>query len=109
VEEDRTQLAEEHLLGRYQWAGFYRSVRSGEVAENEIAPEMIAHSVQVIHAMQSADLTGLRVVIPQLEMPEAAKRSSGRFQRGEGLTASSSSMGDGVAAPSSVGVSSELG
>jgi predicted dehydrogenase len=107
VEEDRTQLEEDHLLGRYQWAGFYRAVRSGEVAENEIAPEMIAHSVQVIHAMQSADLTGRRIVIPQLEMPEAAERRSGRFQRGEELTMSSSSMGEGFAAPSGVGVSSE--
>lgn len=107
VKKDRTQLEEEQLLGRYQWDRFFHAVRSGEETENEIAPELIAHSVQVIHAMQAADLTGRRIIIPHLEISEVAKRPSGRSQRGEALIMGSSLMREGVTARSGAGVSSE--
>lgn len=68
VMEERIQLKEESLVGKYQWAGFYRAVREGRALENEISPQMVAHSVQIINAMQAADHAGRRVAIPNLEL-----------------------------------------
>ena len=66
LHEEQTILEEDSLLGSYQWAAFYRAVREGEVLTNEVSPDIIAHSVQVINAMQAADLAGRRVMIPEL-------------------------------------------
>jgi len=58
-----TQVDKAVSSGAYQWANFYKAVKSGSALNGGIMPEQIVAGVKVINAMAEAEKTGKNVKV----------------------------------------------